>query len=216
MSNEKTRYVQYGCGPFSNPNGWENFDTSPTLRLQRLPIIGKLTIGYAPVVFSENIKYGDILKGLPNVDSESCDAVFCSHVLEHLTLADCKIAISNTYKILKKDGVFRCIVPDLEAYALQYLKALKSDATEANHIFLGRLMLHQKNKVKSVRDFMIQSLGNAGHKYMWDKYSLKKELTEAGFSSVRLCKYNDSAIRAFESVENIERFSDAIAFEAIK
>ena len=32
--------VQYGCG-LSDPEGWKNFDSSPTLRLQKLPLIGR-------------------------------------------------------------------------------------------------------------------------------------------------------------------------------
>jgi hypothetical protein len=32
-------YVQYGCG-FSVGKDWLNFDSSPTLRVERLPIIG--------------------------------------------------------------------------------------------------------------------------------------------------------------------------------
>ena len=35
------KYVQYGCG-FSAPEQWLNFDASPTLRFERLPIIGSL------------------------------------------------------------------------------------------------------------------------------------------------------------------------------
>jgi hypothetical protein len=34
-------YLQYGCSQ-SYPDSWINFDTSPTLRLQRLPVIGGL------------------------------------------------------------------------------------------------------------------------------------------------------------------------------
>ena len=36
-------YIQYGAGPSSCPEGWLSFDASPTLRLQRLPLIGRLT-----------------------------------------------------------------------------------------------------------------------------------------------------------------------------
>jgi hypothetical protein len=30
-------YIQYGCG-LSAPKEWTNFDVSPTLRIQKLPI----------------------------------------------------------------------------------------------------------------------------------------------------------------------------------
>lgn len=79
------RYVQYGCG-WSAPRGWRNFDASPTLRFERLPLIGRLYTRNASR-FPENIEYGEIVKGLP-VSSGSCNGVYCSHILEHLSLDD--------------------------------------------------------------------------------------------------------------------------------
>ena len=32
-------YVQYGCG-WNAPRGWRNFDASPNLRIDHLPLIG--------------------------------------------------------------------------------------------------------------------------------------------------------------------------------
>ena len=37
----KKIYVQYGCG-LAAPKEWMNFDGSPTLRVQQIPIIGAL------------------------------------------------------------------------------------------------------------------------------------------------------------------------------
>ena len=37
-------YVQYGCG-LSAPHEWLNFDASPILRLQKLPLLGQLVGG---------------------------------------------------------------------------------------------------------------------------------------------------------------------------
>ena len=34
-------YVQYGCG-LSAPKEWINFDVSPTLRIQKTPILGSI------------------------------------------------------------------------------------------------------------------------------------------------------------------------------
>ena len=64
-------YVQYGCG-LSAPVGWQNFDASPTLRLQKIPLIGKLV---RKVDFPSNVLYGDIVKGLPGIAPQSCDGV---------------------------------------------------------------------------------------------------------------------------------------------
>src|SRR5262249_16855882 len=106
--------VQYGCGT-STAEGWRNFDASPTLRFERIPVVGRL-YSKNGARFPGNAEYGDIVKGLPIADG-SCDAVYCSHVLEHLALDDLHVALANTLRIVKPGGVFRLVVPDLEVLA---------------------------------------------------------------------------------------------------
>ncbi len=100
-------YMQYGCG-HSAPKNWLNFDASPTLRIQKITSISKIFKSKLNTIFPENVRYGDIVKGLP-LDSDSCDGIYCSHILEHLSLHDFRIALKNTFKILKVGGIFRCI-----------------------------------------------------------------------------------------------------------
>ena len=60
---DSVSYVQYGCG-LCAPPGWVHFDISPTLRLQRLPIIGAVFAARGSVKFTTNVRYGDIVRGL--------------------------------------------------------------------------------------------------------------------------------------------------------
>src|SRR5271154_2334251 len=83
-------YVQYGCG-FSAPAQWTNFDASLTLRLERVPLLGGVAAGKNGR-FPSNVLYGDIVRGLP-VAARSCHAIYCSHVLEHLSLNDFRAAL---------------------------------------------------------------------------------------------------------------------------
>lgn len=87
-------YVQYSCA-WCAPAGWTNFDASPTLRFERLPIIGNLYTKNENR-FPENVEYGDIVKGLP-VPDDSCKGIYCSHVLEHLSLSDFRVALSRRW-----------------------------------------------------------------------------------------------------------------------
>jgi len=91
-------YVQYGAGNEAVPE-WLSFDASPTLRLSRFPIIGKLIKNQLNCVFDDEVQYGDIVKGLP-LPNESVDVIFCSHVLEHLSLEDFYTALENTKTLL--------------------------------------------------------------------------------------------------------------------
>src|ERR1700733_13711284 len=99
-------YVQYGCGTWV-PEGWLNFDVSPTVRIQKIPLIGRRL---APMRFPDEVRYGDICKGLP-VSDGSVDGVYSSHVLEHLALEDMKLALRNTRKMMRAGGIFRLVIP---------------------------------------------------------------------------------------------------------
>lgn len=66
-------YLQYGCG-WCAPEGWLNFDASPTLRFERLPLIGRLHTRNAER-FPANVRYGDVVKGLPPADGSCAPAV---------------------------------------------------------------------------------------------------------------------------------------------
>ncbi len=208
-------YVQYGCG-LSAPPKWVNFDTSPTLRLQKTPIIGSLLKSKLNTVFPENVRYGDIITGLP-VKDNSCDGVYCSHVLEHLSLTDFRIALANTYKILKAGGTFRCVVPDLELLARMYLKALENNSESASIDFMGpQTLLGVYERPKGLKGFMASYFANSHHLWMWDNYSLANELKKAGFKEVRRAEFNDSEDAAFKLVEDSSRFEDAVALDCKK
>lgn len=206
-------YVQYGCG-LSAPDEWCNFDASPTLRLQKLPIVGR--VFKKKVVFPKNVRYGNILSSLPGIKEDTCDGIYCSHVLEHLSLIDFCVALKNTYRLLKPGGIFRCVVPDLEFSIHQYIKNLEIKPESAAGEFLSATMLGIKNRPKGLKDFIISFTGNSHHLWMWDQYALQNELEKAGFIKVRKCLYNDSTDKMFQYVEDESRFINAVAFEAVK
>ncbi|MCG6134893.1 MAG: methyltransferase [Nostoc sp. LLA-1] len=211
-------YVQYGCG-MSAPKEWMNFDVSPNLVLERLPILGLFYVGkkatYEGLVrkrFPENVHYGDIVKGLP-VHSDSCSGVYAAHVLEHLSLYDFKTALKNTFSILKKDGVFRFIVPDLEVLVHQYIES--QDPISAIK-FIEATLMGTITKDKGLKSLIKAVLGNSNHLWMWDFNSLKYELETVGFVNVRKATYHDSHDMMFRFVEHEEAFVDALCVECYK
>jgi hypothetical protein len=110
-------YVQYGAG-LTGPSEWLNFDASPALWFERLWLIGRL-VKKNETRFSPHVRFGDIVKGLPILPNR-VDGLYASRVLEHLTLEDCLTALANSYKLLRPDGIFRLVVPDLRALAEIY------------------------------------------------------------------------------------------------
>jgi SAM-dependent methyltransferase len=207
-------YVQYGCG-LSAPKEWVNFDVSPTLRIQKTPVIGNIIKGKLNTVFPSNVKYGNIITGLP-VEERSCDGLYCSHTLEHLSLEDFRNALKNSYKILKPNGIFRCIVPDLEYAAKQYVHALGNGDSNASLDFIGSILMGQQKRPRGFKGLVKSLFGNSHHLWMWDTYSLKEELKLAGFREIRACKFHDCEDRMFDLVEDPSRFENAVALECRK
>ena len=95
--------LNLGCGPTFHPD-WVNLDISPT---------------------DPRVRSADVTKGIP-LPPNVCDAVYHSHVLEHLSAEEAKVFIAECYRVLKPAGILRVAVPDLEQIARLYLQCLDS------------------------------------------------------------------------------------------
>lgn len=210
------RYVQYGCG-LCAPKEWVNYDISPTLRIRKIPVIGKIItkIFNQDIHFPTNILYGDITKGLPEKEGE-VDAAYCSHTLEHLALEDLRIALKNTYSILKPGGVFRFVLPDLEYMARIYVNDLDQHNPDAAVTFISNTLMGVPKRQYGTKAFIKGFLGNSHHLWMWDYYSLAAELSKVGFKNIHRCQFHDSTDSMFSLVEDKERFLNSLAIEATK
>ncbi len=101
--------VNVGCGRVWHRD-WLNLDHRPT----------------AP-----EIQAFDLRKPLPFADG-TVDAVYASHVLEHLDLAEGRRLLSECRRILKPGGIVRIVVPDFEDLCRFYLQRLASVAERPN------------------------------------------------------------------------------------
>lgn len=207
---EPGSFIQYGSG-FSAPASWRNFDASPTLWFERLPLVGRVYTRNARR-FPSNVEFGDIVRGLP-VAPATARAVYASHVIEHLALEDARAALRNTFGLLMPGGLFRIVVPDLEALARQYLS--QPSATAAAD-FMRNSGLGRESRPRSLPGAARAWLGNSAHLWMWDFKALETELHGVGFASVRRCQVGDSAEPRFADVEDPGRFVDAVAVECSK
>ena len=82
--------------------------------------------------------------------------------------------------------------------------------------FMNNTLLGLSHRPRGLKGLLVSIYGNSHHLWMWDHESLMKELSDAGFISIRRCKFNDSEEGVFKSVETEGRFHDALALEAIK
>lgn len=268
--------LNIGCGYITHPE-WINLDIAPT----------------NPIV-----KSFDFRRGLPS-PSESVDACYSSHVLEHARREEAKFLIQDCFRVLKSGGVVRIVVPDLEIIVREYLQYLEKvsqgDRTsEADYDWMVLELLDQiardrqggemakylnqpqllnedfvasrmgfelsncraasqktvLEKLKSKRPaWFLQKIRykiseilvylvagrsaqvafregvfrNSGeiHRWMYDRYSLSRILAQSGFTNIRVCQANESAIPNFNTYEldiwqGKTRKPDSLFIEAIK
>ncbi len=95
------RLLNLGCGTHFHP-AWCNLDL---------------------VSDDAAVQEHDIRQRLP-FPSGTFDAVYHSHVLEHLTPAQGEQLIQECYRVLSPGGILRIVVPDLERIAQIYLQTL--------------------------------------------------------------------------------------------
>ena len=208
-------YLQFGCG-HNSPTDFLNFDSSLTLRFERLPMLGKV-FSKNPRRFTADVLYGDIVSGLP-VPGNHFRGIYCSHVLEHMHLDDLRSALRNCVSYLVPGGVFRLVLPDLEHICTVYLSSTNEEAAS---VFMQSLNM----RIVSVgrgrdrwrwRYYATMLMGNSRHLWMWDYKSLAKELKFAGFTNIRRARFGDSCDPTFNQAESPQRWENALGIECRK
>jgi predicted SAM-dependent methyltransferase len=104
---------------------------------------------------SKFVKYHDIKKSLPFA-GETIDAVYHSHVLEHITKAEGKKFITDCYRVLKPGGILRVVVPDLEQICLEYLSNLEKGFNQQD---AKAILNYQWNKIELFDQIVRQRSG---------------------------------------------------------
>lgn len=188
--------------------GWRNFDGSPRLRLEKLPLLGRVLTGNQPL-FPKEVEFGDIVAGLP-LPEASCKALYCSHVLEHLCLRDCQQALRNTFFHLQPGGTFRLVIPDLRVLMEHYIH---STSPLAASDFMRASCLGLETRPRGPRGMLSAWLGNSPHLWMWDAHSMREALVEAGFVDIRPAVFGDAADPMFAHVEERVRWKEGIGFD---
>ncbi len=101
MSVSDSLYLNLGCGRRFH-SGWVNIDLSSP----------------GPEVVQH-----DLRQGIPFPD-QSCDAIYHSHLLEHIPQEEVLAFLKECQRVLKSRGVLRVVVPDLETICRLYLEKL--------------------------------------------------------------------------------------------
>jgi SAM-dependent methyltransferase len=214
---QEATLINIGAG-LSGGRSWRSFDASPTLRISKIPLFGNLMLRLvgAPS-WKKDTRYGDILKGLP-LKEGSCDILFSSHTFEHFSLSDFDKALKNVRRYLKRGGIFRIIVPDLEIRARKYVQRLESgkEISQAAIDFLCSTGLGCEASRASFWGRLREAFANSRHQWLWDRSSLVQRLEDHGFKNIKICKYREWSDARIGEVEDSGRHQDAICLECVK
>jgi predicted SAM-dependent methyltransferase len=195
--------VNVGCGPSPTP-GWINLDNSPSVRLRSLPV-GRLLSPERRAVWraarEHGIQYGSARR-LP-FPAASVDAIYSSHMLEHLFRDDARRFVAECRRVLVPGGTLRLAVPDLAGLTQRY--AVERDADR----LVASLML-----VDERRGVARRLVRFAGHRWMYDTDSLTMLLVQAGFVDVRGLPAGATTISDPGALDLREREEDSLYVEA--
>jgi predicted SAM-dependent methyltransferase len=110
---------------------------------------------------------------LEKFKDNSVDLIYCSHMLEHLNFKEADLAIKRWYDVLKKDGILRLAVPDVQA-------------TFAHYFYWGDLKLLYSNLWGSQRHEFDY------HKSGYDEKTLTEKLKEFGFKNIKKWEWQNT------------------------
>jgi len=135
--------------------------------------------------------------------SQSADAVYSSHMLEHLTRSEGTRFLVEAKRVLRVGGWLRIVVPDLRRLVERYLADGNTDS------FLTDLLMAQER-----RGLKETLTGFRGHRWMYDAPSLTRLLESVGFEEVVQLSPGETRLPHIGELDLREREEDSIYFEA--
>jgi predicted SAM-dependent methyltransferase len=193
--------LNIGCGT-SGIAGWCNIDNSPTIPLSRLPFGARL---FRTPAWPRDVRRVDVLRGLPFADG-SVSFIYSSHLLQGLTYDESVRVMKEAFRVLRRGGVLRIVVPDLERVVKEYLA---DPHPLASHGLMKRLSL----KTSTTRSLLGRG---RGYEQMFDSRSLKELFVASGFTKPEVCSFKQSRIPEIDRLELQERKGESLYVEAEK
>ncbi len=218
IDNSRKR-LNLGCGLLTHPS-WTNVDGSWNARLAKHPFLRKTLSWFrilpgekAKVPWSRDIFIHDVRKPLPFA-SFSADAIYASHILEHLYREQGEQLIRESFRVLVPGGIIRIVVPDLHAIVHEYLgNRFFGELSSSEENLAPGDRLNQRLLMRwpspSRRNFLLRIYEAwqdfHSHKWMYDEQSLVSLLRSVGFVDIARRNYAESQITNITDVEDPSR-----------
>lgn len=183
--------LHLGCFNCPQP-GWLNTDVTPHLRIARVPglawglyLAGKMTAEryqeHRNGIFRQ-VKHLNVGKPWPYA-TRQFEAIFSSHMLEHLTLRAARNCLAESHRCLQEGGIMRIAVPDLDKLV---------SAFAPGHSFDWASQFFEANEVSEKNM----------HHFMYNFDSLSALLKSAGFAKVHRREYRQGLCPDIDTLDN--------------
>jgi len=209
------KVLNLGCG-YQTSARCINIDWSLPVRLKGsavgrkiapLIVTGERKVAYDAM--DSDVMRHDLRKGIPFPD-KSVDAVYHSHLFEHLDRDAVEGFLTEVKRVLKPGGVHRIVVPDLEFETRRYLASLDAavdgTGTVEDHDWNLLLLIHQMVRKEAwgtsqrtgfrrwAENTILGDARKRGetHQWMWDRVTLPAVLSQVGFNDPQVKSFNTS------------------------
>jgi predicted SAM-dependent methyltransferase len=203
--------LNLGCGPRAI-DGWLNVDYSIGARFMKVPFFHFVNsrLNFFHFSWGKDIFIHDLSKTFPWADG-SADTIYCSHLLEHFSKEDGHYFLTECHRVLRVNGIFRIVVPDLKYFAGEYMKGkiLSDDFVSMIGVLYGSE--YKRNSLKKRLAKWVQF----PHQCMYDETRLMEILKELGFSTRPRDPF-DSEIPDIQNIEIKINTENAVIMEGIK
>ena len=201
-------------------DAWINYDNSLSVRLSGYPrvavavlkalgLLGRDQTAYIDFCRANDIRFCDATKRIPHKD-QSVDAIYTSHMLEHLSRDQAARFLAEARRVLKAGATLRIAVPDLRKAIDSYTQNHDADAFMAG-------ILVAAPPLESLRDTVkLLATGYRHHQWMYDGRSLIKLLEKNGFSEPSRLAAGETTIADPGALDLYERAEESVYVEAKK
>lgn len=123
----------------------------------------------------------DISQHIPLPDNH-VDLIFSRGTMEHLKYAELINCLIENYRILKKGGAVRMLVPDFDLMIQKYLDKKIEPTSDTE---MARWDLYERAPINGVSETFVNSALYHDHYYLHNYDTLSKALTKCGFVNIK-------------------------------